>query len=70
MTNRRFVIDEEAGSVSVFLWFNGENGMADSHEFRVEGGKLRYVHAIMVPGAAKGKSGKGLAGKGFAGKGM
>jgi hypothetical protein len=46
MTNRRYVIDEAVGSVDVFLNFAG--GMPDSHEFRVEGGKLRYVHAITV----------------------
>jgi hypothetical protein len=40
------VIDEAVGSVDVFLNFAG--GMPDSHEFRVEGGKLRYVHAITV----------------------
>jgi hypothetical protein len=46
MTNRRYVIDEAVGSVDVFLNFAG--GMPDSHEFRIEGGKLRYVHAITV----------------------
>jgi hypothetical protein len=46
MTNRRYVIDEDFGTVSVFLNFGG--GMPDNHEFRVEGGKLRYVHAITV----------------------
>jgi hypothetical protein len=24
----------------------GKNGLPDSHEFRVEGGKLRYVHTL------------------------
>jgi hypothetical protein len=59
MTNRRFVIDEELGTTSVFLWFNGEGATADGHTFRIEGGKLRYVHAIMVPTGGKGKGGKG-----------
>ncbi|KAF2423007.1 hypothetical protein EJ08DRAFT_652980 [Tothia fuscella] len=60
MTNRRFVIDEEMGTVSVFLWFNGEGATADGHTFRIEDGKLRYVHAIMVPtGGAKAKGGRG-----------
>jgi hypothetical protein len=61
MTNRRYVIDEELGTTSVFLWFNGEGATADGHTFRIEGGRLRYVHAIMVPtrGKGKGKGGKG-----------
>jgi hypothetical protein len=59
MTNRRFVIDEEQGTTSVFLWFNGEGATADGHTFRIEDGKLRYVHAIMVPTGGKGKGGKG-----------
>jgi hypothetical protein len=59
MTHRRFVIDEELGTTSVFLWFNGEGGTADGHTFRIEDGKLRYVHAIMVPTGGKGKGGKG-----------
>ncbi|KAF2664683.1 hypothetical protein BT63DRAFT_429435 [Microthyrium microscopicum] len=49
MTDRRFVIDEDVGTVSIFLWFNGPGGSADSHSFRIEDGKLKYVHAIMVP---------------------
>jgi hypothetical protein len=46
MTKRRYGIDEAFGTVSVFVNFGG--GMPDNHEFRVEGGKLRYVHAITV----------------------
>jgi len=46
MTNRRYVIDEAAGTVDVFLNFMG--GMPDSHEYRVEGGKLKIVHTITV----------------------
>lgn len=59
MTHRRFVIDEELGTTSVFLWFNGEGATADGHTFRIEGGKLRYVHAIMVPAGGKGKGKRG-----------
>jgi len=58
MTQRRFVIDEELGTTSVFLWFNGEGATADAHTFQIEGGKLRYVHAIMVPTGGKGRGGK------------
>ncbi|KAL1839105.1 hypothetical protein VTJ49DRAFT_1873 [Mycothermus thermophilus] len=45
LTNRRYVIDETVGAVSVFLSFAA---LPDSHEFRVEKGKLRYVHTITV----------------------
>ncbi|KAK0642965.1 hypothetical protein B0T16DRAFT_429775 [Cercophora newfieldiana] len=43
--SRRYVIDEVLGVVSVFLVFGG-SGLPDSHEFRVEGGRIRYVHTI------------------------
>ncbi|PKS08307.1 hypothetical protein jhhlp_005251 [Lomentospora prolificans] len=46
LVNRRYVIDETVGSVDIFMDFNGENGIPDSHQFRVEKGKLRYVHTI------------------------
>ncbi|KAL2255434.1 hypothetical protein VTK26DRAFT_3393 [Humicola hyalothermophila] len=45
LVDRRYVIDETVGAVSVFLSFSG---LPDSHEFRVEEGKLRYVHTITV----------------------
>jgi hypothetical protein len=47
LSNRRYVIDEEYGTVDVFLSFAG---IPDSHEFRVEGGKLRFVHTMTVTG--------------------
>jgi hypothetical protein len=47
LTNRRYVIDETVGAVSVFLTFES---LPDSHEFRLEGGKLRYVHTLTVMG--------------------
>ncbi|KAK0706248.1 hypothetical protein B0T26DRAFT_743596 [Lasiosphaeria miniovina] len=46
LADRRYVIDETLGVVDVFLRFGGPNGQPDSHEFRVEGGKIRYVHTI------------------------
>ncbi|KAF2840557.1 hypothetical protein M501DRAFT_902654, partial [Patellaria atrata CBS 101060] len=47
LTRRRYVIDEVLGTVDVFLDFGGTNGgLPDSHEFRVENGKLRYVHTM------------------------
>ncbi|KAI1266651.1 hypothetical protein F5Y18DRAFT_362691 [Xylariaceae sp. FL1019] len=45
LSNRRYVIDETIGSVDVFIDFAS---LPDSHEFRVEKGKLRYVHTITV----------------------
>jgi hypothetical protein len=51
ISNRRFVVDETIGSVVVFCTFgagnaNGGSGAPDTHLFRVENGKLRYVHTI------------------------
>jgi len=47
ITNRRFVVDEVIGSVVVYCTFGpGSAGAADSHLFRVENGKLRYVHTL------------------------
>jgi hypothetical protein len=45
-TNRRYIIDEAKGSVDVFMTF--ADRLPDSHEFRLEGGKLRYVHTLTV----------------------
>ncbi|KAM7213760.1 hypothetical protein V8F06_010894 [Rhypophila decipiens] len=45
-TNRRYVIDEVVGSCDVFFTFAGN--LPDSHEFRLENGKLRYVHTMTV----------------------
>lgn len=42
---RRFVVDETIGSVVAFCTF-GVNGAPDSHLFRVENGKLRFVHTL------------------------
>ena len=51
IANRRFVVDEVTGSVVVFCTFgaggpNGGSGSADTHLFRIENGKLRYVHTL------------------------
>ena len=49
LVNRRYVIDEVLGTVDIFLSFGGATtGLPDSHEFRVEGGKLRFVHTLTV----------------------
>jgi hypothetical protein len=51
IANRRFVVDTTIGSVVAFCTFgagnaNGGSGSPDSHLFRVENGKLRYVHTL------------------------
>ncbi|KAF2262581.1 hypothetical protein CC78DRAFT_467779 [Lojkania enalia] len=46
LVNRQYVIDQNYGTVDVILDFGGPGGLPDSHEFRVEGGKLRYVHTL------------------------
>ena len=51
IANRRFIVDETIGSVVVYCTFGagsaaGGSGAPDTHLFRVEGGKLRYVHTL------------------------
>jgi hypothetical protein len=51
IANRRFVVDEVTGSVVVYCTFGpggpgGGSGSPDTHLFRVENGKLRYVHTL------------------------
>jgi len=51
IANRRFVVDEVTGSVVAFCTFGaggptGGSGAPDTHLFRVENGKLRYVHTL------------------------
>jgi hypothetical protein len=51
IANRRFVIDETLGSVLVLCTFGagtpgGGSGSPDSHLFRIENGKSRYVHTL------------------------
>lgn len=47
---RRYVVDETLGVVDIFVGFpgldrtQGNDPMPDSHAFRVEGGKIRYLH--------------------------
>lgn len=45
---RRYVIDETLGSCDVLCNFAAVGGVADSHEFRLENGKLRFVHTITL----------------------
>ncbi len=51
IVNRRFVVDETIGSVVVYCTFGagspgGGSGAPDTHLFRLENGKLRYVHTL------------------------
>ncbi len=46
------MIDETVGGVDVMLNFGATDGPADSHEFRIEGGKLRTVHTMTAIGDA------------------
>jgi hypothetical protein len=51
ISNRHFVVDETIGSVIAFCTFGagnatGGSGAPDTHLFRVENGKLRFVHTM------------------------
>ena len=72
IANRHFVVDETIGAVVVFCTFgaggpNGGSGSPDTHLFRIEGGKLRFVHTLTHllqaagPNQGKGKQAKGAA---------
>jgi len=64
VTNRRYVIDETVGAVSIFHnfpWIDAgipkDPGTPASQSFRVEGGKNRYIHEVTVcttPGCGRG----------------
>jgi hypothetical protein len=78
IANRRFIVDETIGSVVVFCTFGagnaaGGSGAPDTHLFRVENGKLRYVHTLthllqsnFRGGGAGGRAG-GAGGRGASG---
>ncbi len=52
VTNRRYIIDEDQGVVDIFEGFPGldrsvpETPAPDSHLFRVESSKIRYIHTV------------------------
>ena len=48
ITNRRFIVDVDMGTVVGLAYFGDENGWPDSHIFRLENGKMRYVHTLTV----------------------
>ena len=45
IVDRHFVVDEDIGSVVGLVTF-GASGLPDSHLFRLENGKIRYIHTI------------------------
>jgi hypothetical protein len=57
---RRFIVDETIGAVVGFCTF-GVGGLPDTHLFRIENGKLRFVHTLThVPeGRQVGRGGPG-----------
>ena len=68
IANRHFVVDETIGSVVAFCTFGagnatGGSGAPDTHLFRVENGKLRFVHTLTHLLQANGP-GRGAAGRG------
>lgn len=60
---RRFIADETTGAVVAFCTF-GVGGLPDIHLFRVEKGKLRFVHTMthVPPGRQVGRGGQGRGG--------
>jgi hypothetical protein len=72
ISNRRFVVDATIGAVVAFCTFgagnaNGGSGAPDTHLFRVENGKLRYVHTLTHLLQANFRGGQGGAPRGGAG---
>ncbi|KAF2191886.1 hypothetical protein K469DRAFT_555905 [Zopfia rhizophila CBS 207.26] len=64
VVNRRYVIDEVMGAVDMYLGFPGldrasRDPTPDSHLFRVEKGKIRYIHTLST---CEGHPGCGLNG--------
>ncbi|KAK3334316.1 hypothetical protein B0H65DRAFT_79611 [Neurospora tetraspora] len=51
-TDRRYVVDEGLGAVSVFSKGGSDGTLLDIHEFRLVQGKLRYVHHFTASDAA------------------
>ncbi len=68
IANRHFVVDETIGAVVAFCTFGagsaaGGSGAPDTHLFRVENGKLRFVHTLthllQANGPGRGTGGRG-----------
>jgi hypothetical protein len=74
IANRRFVVDPTIGAVVVFCTFGagtpgGGSGAPDTHLFRVENGKLRYVHTLTHLLQANFRGGRGGRAGGADGRG-
>jgi hypothetical protein len=48
IVNRRYLVDVDMGTVVGLVDFGAQNGWPDSHTFRLENGKVRYVHTLTV----------------------
>lgn len=49
IVNRDYLVDEEKGVVNIYCRFGDSfSGMPDSHSFRYENGKFRYIHTLSV----------------------
>jgi hypothetical protein len=69
IANRHFVVDETIGALAAFCTFGagsptgGGSGAPDTHLFRVENGKLRFVHTLthllQANGPGRGAQGRG-----------
>ncbi len=46
MADRDYIVDPVKGAVAVMLRMGGKDGLADAHTFRIENGKIRYVHTV------------------------
>ena len=51
ITERHYVVDEALGAVAVLSSF-GDRKLPDVHSFRIEKGRIRYVHTLTVCKAA------------------
>src|SRR5689334_7997340 len=68
IANRHFVVDETMGAVVAFCTFGagsatGGSGAPDTHLFRVENGKLRFVHTLthLLQASGPGRAAQGKA---------
>jgi hypothetical protein len=48
IVNRRFIVDLDMGTVIGLADFGEKDGWPDSHMFRLENGKVRFVHTLTV----------------------
>jgi hypothetical protein len=48
ITHRRFVVDLDMGTVVGLVDFGEANGWPDTHMFRLENGKIRFVHTLTM----------------------